>query len=184
MTDSGDPDHPQNDLAAIFGKADRVDAYQYSPKNAISSALDLPNMGASLNYPGDLIENIKSLADNGWTYSPQWYSATREAHGWQTSGGHPRLDIVNFSAHHIIPGLVPQEALKKDILVHQYLVNKYLLGNPEGTKFGGGYFPAETCFSGSMRAYCYVLMSRYGRFLAKSKCAKRPKFMNGKNKYS
>ena len=147
MTASGDPYHPQNDLATIFGKADRVDAYQYSPRDAISSGIDLANMGASQTYPGDLVENVKSLADNGWTYNPSWYSWTREAAGWLTSGGYPRLDVVNFSAHHAISGLAPQEALKKDIQVNQYLVNKYLLGNIEGTQFSSGYFPAETCFS-------------------------------------
>ena len=65
--------HPLNNLSEIFGLADRVNAYQYQPKNAVGSISSLPKAGAQMTYGGSLIENINSLgAANQWGYSSGW----------------------------------------------------------------------------------------------------------------
>lgn len=58
--------HSLNDEAEIFGKADRIGDYQYYPRDAINSVLDIPDAGAQVSFAGSLIENISSLGDNGW----------------------------------------------------------------------------------------------------------------------
>ncbi len=50
--------HPTNDLQEIFSKADRVNAYQSAPRNAISSIRDLPNAGAQLSISGGLLKSM------------------------------------------------------------------------------------------------------------------------------
>ena len=85
--------HSQNNVFDIFNKDDRVADYQYYPRNAISSILDIPDAGAQVSFAGSLIENIKSLGDAGWNggrYAADWYSDYRTARSWTTSGGRPR----------------------------------------------------------------------------------------------
>ena len=144
MTDSGSTTHPQNDLEEIFGKADRVEVYQYSIRDTLSATSGSVDMGAQVSYPGDLIENIDSLADAGWTYSPSWNSAYSQARTWKTSGGQPRLDLVLFPHHHPIAALVEPETLRKEIQTHKALYPQTWGNNPGISK---GFFPAETAFS-------------------------------------
>ena len=90
--------HPTNDLEGIFGKADRILDYQTYPRDGVSSIKDLTNAGAQVSISGGLMDNVKSLGDkNQWGFYPTWYSGYKEAYGWKTSGGFPRLDIINFT---------------------------------------------------------------------------------------
>ncbi len=137
--------HPLNDLAEIFGKDDRKAVYQWRTKDAVQSLLGLPDAGAQVNYSGCLIENVRSLADAGqWGYSPGWQDNFQTARGWQTSGGHPRMDIVGFTFHHVIAPLVSERVLAKEIQTHRYIYQQTFGSNPD---YSQGFWPAECSFS-------------------------------------
>ena len=140
--------HSQNNVFDIFNKDDRVADYQYYPRDAISSVLDIPDAGAQVSFAGTLIENIKSLGDAGWNggrYASDWYSGYRTARSWTTSGGRPRLEQVLVAAHHPIAPLMDETALKRDIEVA-----KAAYDIAWGGVYSKGYFPAEMCFSERM----------------------------------
>lgn len=141
--------HSENDEFTIFDKDDRVAAYQWSPKDAISSILDLPDAGAQVSFAAALIENVQSLADAGWNggrYASNWYNDYRTARGWTTSGGRSRLAQVLVAAHHPIAPLMDANALRMDIEVAK-AAHQAAWGDANYSK---GYFPAETCFSERM----------------------------------
>jgi hypothetical protein len=134
--------HPTNDLQEIFSKNDRVNAYQGAPKDAVNSISDLPDAGAQLSISAGLLENIQSLgAKNQWGYGSGWMNAYKEVINKKTSGGYPRLDVVSFTYDHALSPLVSERTLKKQILGHQYVAQKYY-----GYK-SPGYWPAECAFS-------------------------------------
>lgn len=134
--------HPTNNLEEIFSKADRVQAYQSSPRNAINSMRDIPNAGAQLSISGGLLDNIQSLgAKNQWGYSANWMNSYKEANGWKTSGNFTRLDIVNFTYDHAFSPFVSERALVRQIKAFQYVSSKYYGYNSKG------YWPAECAFS-------------------------------------
>jgi len=134
--------HPTNDLQDIFSKADRVNAYQFTPRDAVNSIKDVTNAGAQLSISGGLMDNIKSLGDKSqWGYSTTWNNGYKEAYGWKTSGGFPRLDIINFTYDHVLSPLVSERTLVKEIKAHQYSANKYYGSTSKG------YWPAECAFS-------------------------------------
>jgi len=138
--------HSESDVAAIFSKADRVGDYQQYPRDALSTILDLPDAGAQVSFAGSLIENVTSLADNGWQgglYSPSWYQWYREARGWTTSGGRPRCDMVLVGHHHAINPLVDENAFRKEIQIQKKAFEQ-AWGDSD---YSLGFFPAETCFS-------------------------------------
>lgn len=135
--------HPLNDLEEIFGKYDRVKAYQYGPKNSVQTLLGLPNGGAQVNYSGCLIENVNSLADAGvWGYNQGWENDFTQAKNWQTSGGQPRMDLTGFTFHHALAPLISERALRMELKTHKLISTE---------TFGGGYskgfWPAECSFS-------------------------------------
>lgn len=137
--------HPENDLAQIFGKDDRVAAYQYRIRDAIGS-IQQADGGAQISYSGCLVENVESLAGAGSLgYADGWESANRQARSWLTSGGHRKLDIVIFPYHHALGPLIDEEALRKEIQIYKQLY-------PEiwGSGLSVGYFPAELSFSERM----------------------------------
>lgn len=134
--------HPLNNLSEIFGLADRVNAYQYQPKNAVGSISSLPKAGAQMTYGGSLIENINSLgAANQWGYSSGWKNDVNTAHSWLTSGGKPRLDVMGFTMHHTLSPLASDEVLKKEIQAHKYYQTQQF------GYYSNGYWPAEAAFS-------------------------------------
>ena len=137
--------HPENDLSEIFGKDDRVAAYQYRVRDAIAS-IRQSNGGAQISYSGCLVENVQSLADAGSLgYCTNWQSANQQARNWLTSGGHPRLDIVIFTYHHALGPLIDEAALRKEIQIY-----KQLYPNIWGSDTSVGFFPAELSFSERM----------------------------------
>ena len=135
--------HPTNNLVEIFSTGDRVAAYQFAPKNAISSIADLPKAGAQITYGGSLMENVQELAQaNQWGYSTSWTQNIKDAKGWKTSGGFPRMEVVSFTMHHALSPLLSDEALTKEIKAHQYYSAQLF-----GTHDSKGYWPAECAFS-------------------------------------
>lgn len=134
--------HPTNNLEEIFSKADRVNAYQTAPRNAVSSIRNRPDAGAQLSMSAGLMENIRSLGAKGqWGYGSGWMNAYREAIGWKTSGGYPRLDVVAFTWDHALSPLVSERTLKMQLKAHQYTTQKYYGHSSRG------YWPAEAAFS-------------------------------------
>ncbi|MBS3742447.1 MAG: hypothetical protein KGY74_10035, partial [Candidatus Cloacimonetes bacterium] len=137
--------HPLSDLQDIFGKSDRVAAYQYRPKNSVQTLLGLPDAGAQVNYSGCLMENVNSLAaENAWGYNPNWQDDFIDARNWQTSGGNPRMDITAFSFHHALAPLIDEASLHKEIQAHRYIYEQNFGSDPFYSK---GYWPAECSFS-------------------------------------
>ena len=134
--------HPTNDLQEIFSKEDRKNAYQWAPKDAVNSISGLPDAGAQLSISAGLLENIQSLgAKNQWGYGSGWMNSYKEVINKKTSGGFPRLDVVSFTYDHALSPLVSERTLKKQILGHQYVSQKYYgYTSP-------GYWPAECAFS-------------------------------------
>ena len=137
--------HPQNNLSYIFGKDDRVAAYQYRIRDAIGAIVQADG-GAQISYSGCLVENVNSLANVGSLgYNVGWENANREVRNWTTSGGHRKLDIVIFTYHHALGPLVDEESLRKEIQIYKKLYPD-IWG--EGTSVG--FFPAELSFSERM----------------------------------
>src|ERR1017187_1499622 len=141
--------HPSPEiLSTIFGTADRVNAYQGQPSSTISGLLGYPNAGAQVNYSGALMENVQSLAAAGQLgYGSGWNNGNQTARSWTTSGGKPRLDLVNFTYHHALAPLISDETLEMELRIQQRQMEIYW-----GTSvpLSRGYFPAETCFSEHM----------------------------------
>jgi glycosyl hydrolase family 57 len=144
--DGGRP-HPSPEiLRQVFGLDDRIAAYQYRPKDSLSSITWLSKAGVQLNYSGALMENVQSLGGAGQLqYGSAWYQSNRDAKTWTTSGGKPRMDLTNFTYHHALAPLLSDETLEMELRIHKRHM-QLLWGDPTSR----GYFPAETCFSERM----------------------------------
>jgi hypothetical protein len=141
--------HSQNDEFTIFNTDDRVADYQWYPKDALQSVLDLPDAGAQVSFAGALIENIFSLGNAGWNggrYATNWYSHYRTAMGWTTSRGQRRLDPVLAGFHHAIQPLLDDNALRMELACARAIWDDAWGAGPLST----GFFPAEMCFSERM----------------------------------
>jgi len=139
-------------LSTIFGEADRVNVYQGEIQGTINSMLAYPNAGAQVNYSGALMENVQSLAAHGWNggnggFNNGWNNGFQTARSWTTSGGKPRLDLVNFTYHHALAPLLDDATLEMELRIHQRQMQVFW-----GTSvpLSRGYFPTETCFSEHM----------------------------------
>ena len=138
--------HPTPEvLTTIFGAADRVADYQNRPHDALNSLLGYANAGAQMSFSGALMENVQSLGSNGQLgYAANWYSYNQQARAWTTSGGQPRLDLVNFTYHHAIAPLLSDATLEMELRIQQRQMQIYWGTN---VPLSRGYFPAETCFA-------------------------------------
>jgi hypothetical protein len=136
--------HPSDSLRTIFGVEDRIAAYQYRPKDAINTVLGQPDAGAQVNYSGALMENVNSLSGNMTGYFNGWQSNFIQARQWQTSGGKPRMDTVNFTYHHSLAPLHTAKTVEMEIRLHQRMIALNFGTNPGISK---GYFPTEMGFS-------------------------------------
>ena len=138
--------HSQNDETTIFSKPDRVADYQWYPKDALASILDLSEAGAQISFAGALIENLNSLGVSGWNggiYANNWWSHYRTAHSWSNTAGDPRLDLVLVGFHHAIGPLLPDAALRMELACA-----REIWGDAWGPGAqSAGFFPAEMCFS-------------------------------------
>ena len=139
------PDPSPEVLSSVFGEADRINAYQTSPYDVLSSILSYPNSGAQMSFSGALIENVQSLATAGQLgYGTDWDQDNQILRSWTTSGGHPRLDLVNFTYHHALAPLVSAATLQMELLIQQRQMQIFWGASPPQSR---GYFPAETCFA-------------------------------------
>lgn len=136
--------HPSDSIATIFGIDDRVAAYQFRPRDSLQTILGQPDAGAQVNYSGALIENVNSLAGNFGGYYTGWQNSFIEARSWQTSGGKPRMDIVNFTYHHSLAPLHSRKTFEMEIRLHRRAMELRWGTNPALSR---GYFPAEMAFS-------------------------------------
>ncbi|MGZ5538527.1 MAG: hypothetical protein ACXWG0_08365, partial [Chthoniobacterales bacterium] len=139
--------HPVEQLRGqVFDVDDRRAAYQSRPKDALASIGQFLKSGAQLNFSGALMENVQSLGAAGQLgYAGNWYQSNKDAKGWTTSGGKPRLDLTNFTYHHALAPLLSDETLEMELRIHQRHM-QLLWGDPVSR----GFFPAETCFSERM----------------------------------
>jgi hypothetical protein len=145
---NGGRSEPNESLTTVFALADRVNAYQQEPKDTLSSIGYLLNSGAQLNMSGALMENVQSLAAAGqFGYSSTWYSSNVTARSWTTTGGKPRMDLTNFSYHHVMAPLVSDATLLMELLIHRRQMEIFWGTNPPLSR---GYFPTESCFSERM----------------------------------
>jgi hypothetical protein len=149
---SGRPHPTPEVLGTIFGEADRVNVYQGEINSTLSALLTYPNAGAQVNYSGALMENVQSLAATGWNggngaYTLGWSNSFKTARSWTTSGGKPRLDLVNFTYHHAIAPLLDDQTLEMELMIQQ---RQMQIDWGTSVPPSRGYFPAETCFSEHM----------------------------------
>ncbi|MCS7227970.1 MAG: hypothetical protein NZ839_03285, partial [Endomicrobia bacterium] len=137
--------HPTSNVFAIFDVDDREAAYQYRPKDSLSTITSYPEAGFTISYSGALAENVRSLG-NAYklSYTPSWNLPIREARSWLTSGGKTRMDVVLFTHHHTLPGLMDPEMLRKEIQLYKALYTEIWGATPQMSK---GFWPAECAFS-------------------------------------
>jgi hypothetical protein len=137
--------HPTNDLRDIFGKDDRVAAYQYRPKDSVGG-MGNSAAGASLNMSGALMENVESLAAAGQLgYFDGWEGSNIQANGWTTPSGKPRLALTNFTYHHALTGLHDPKTIAMEIALHREQMR--LTYGQDVLNRSKGFFPTEMTFS-------------------------------------
>ncbi len=140
----GGSSSPENNLREIFGKDDRVAAYQYRTRDAVGSIGGHANGGVAISYSGALMENVNSLGQAGQLgYGSGWAGSMNEAHGWTTTDGKTKMDIVNFTYHHSLIGLHNPETVYMELKLQQEKM-KEVFG---GSYNSNGLFPTEMCFS-------------------------------------
>ncbi len=141
---AGGATHPENDLNEIFGKDDRVAAYQWRVRDALIALNGYDHAGAQVSYSGGLIENVASLGKAGQLgYSAAWNAPFKEAQGWTTAEETPRLDLVIFPFHHALLPLVDDRVARRELELYQAIY-------PEAwndARRSKGLFPSEMAFS-------------------------------------
>lgn len=147
--DAGRPHPAPEVLRNIFGLEDRVHAYQNRPRDALGDIATHVNSGAQMSFSGALIENVNSLGAAGQLgYSSMWFLANQTARGWTTSGGKPRLDLVQFTYHHALAPLLSDETLEMELRIHRRQME--IFWNTNIAPVSRGFSPTETCFSRRM----------------------------------
>lgn len=138
--------HPTPEtLRNIFGVDDRKAAYQAGPRNSLANLLGYGKAGTQISYSGALMENVNSLGSAGQLgYGGGWFNPNREARGWTTSGGKPRMDLVNFTYHHSLAPFLSDETLEMELRIHRRQMEIFWTTSPTNSR---GFFPTETCFS-------------------------------------
>jgi hypothetical protein len=146
LYDSGSA-HPENDLDAIFGVQDRINAYQSGPRNSLANVF---NGGYAMSYSGSLIDNVNNLGAAGHSgYGTGWWNGNREATKWTTSGGSRKLDMVGFTYHHSLGAVLPKAVFRKELQIfHEAAYKAWDMGS--ATNRSKGFFPTEMAFSSTM----------------------------------
>lgn len=146
---NGGSAHPDNNLTDIFGHGDRVASYQSGPRNSLANTPS--SAGYAISYSGSLIENVRSLGNaNNLGYGSGWYSGNREAMGWTTPAGGPRLDMVGFTYHHSLGPVLPKAVFRKEIQIFKQAWWKAWGKNMDLSDHSKGFFPTEMAFSTEM----------------------------------
>jgi len=124
----------------------RLGPYTSWPKDAVQSGLGLPHLGAQVSFSGSLIQNLNTLESagvNGGQWN-NWEVSYKQAAGWDTSLGNPRLDLVNFGFNHPLMPLLDTRDITMQIKL-QKRVHELTWG--PNIPFSKGIFPPETAFS-------------------------------------
>lgn len=141
--------HPENDLNAIFGVDDRRKSYQNGPRDSLAAVNS--SGGYAMSYSGSLMDNVNSFGEaNQNGYGSGWWNGNREASGWTTPGGSPRLDLVGFTYHHSLGPLLPKEVFRKEIDIFKQAWWKAWNKNSNLSDHSKGFFPTEMAFSRHM----------------------------------
>ena len=144
--------HPENDLSNIFGIDDRKNAYQAGPRNSLAGLNSAA--GFAMSYSGSLMENVRNLGSAGQLgYGSNWWDGNREATGWNTPSGSPRLDIVGFTFHHSLGAVLPKPVFRKELQIYKEIWWKGWKGisKPvDDSAHTKGFFPTEMAFSRHM----------------------------------
>jgi hypothetical protein len=141
--------HPDNNLTDIFGHGDRVASYQSGPRNSLAN---IPAAGGyAISYSGSLIENVRSLGNaNALGYGSGWMNGYREATGWTTPSGGPRMDMVGFTYHHSLGSVLPKAVFRKEIQIFKQAWWKAWGKNMDLSDHSKGFFPTEMAFTTEM----------------------------------
>jgi hypothetical protein len=135
-------------LQGVFNDDNRRHVYQDYPQGAVQSINWLTDAGIQLNMSGALMENIQSLASAGqYGYYNGWNNLNATTRTWLTSGGKPRMDLVNFTYHHALAALVTDATLKMELAIHQRQMEIFWNISGSNPPISNGYFPTENCFS-------------------------------------
>ncbi len=141
--------HPDNNLTDIFGHGDRVASYQSGPRNSLASLSS--SAGYAISYSGSLMENVRSLGRaNNLGYGSGWYNGNREAMGWTTPSGGPRMDMVGFTYHHSLGSVIPKAVFRKELQIFKQVWWKAWGKNSNLSDHSKGYFPTEMAFTTEM----------------------------------
>ena len=141
--------HPDNNLTDIFGHGDRVASYQSGPRNSLANLSS--SAGYAISYSGSLMENVRSLGRaNNLGYGSGWYDGYREAMGWTTPSGGPRMDMVGFTYHHSLGAVIPKAVFRKELQVFKQVWWKAFNKNSDLSDHSKGYFPTEMAFTPEM----------------------------------
>lgn len=131
------------DLLDLFRA--RHGPYTSWPRNAIAAgkAAGLGSLGAQVSFSGSLIENLDHLARVEPSFR-DWAAPYREARGWKTAAGNPRLDLVAFGFHHPLMALVDYPDIRRQIRMHRDAVQKAFGAQVPPSR---GIFPPENAFA-------------------------------------
>lgn len=138
--------HPDNNLEEIFGKYDRVKAYQYGPKDSLGACA--AGAGYAISYSGSLIDNVRSLGNAGMLgYSSDPFGAYRDVRAnWDN--GKKRMDMVGFCYHHALGPVLPKAVFRKEVQMLKQSGWKAWGGSD--ADHSKGFFPTEMAFSEEM----------------------------------
>lgn len=143
--------HPANNLTDIFGLHDRLQAYQYGPKNSLGNCN--PGAGYAISYSGSLIDNVRSLGSAGMLdYSSDPFAGYRDACSWTDWKGNSRMDMVGFCYHHALGPVLPKAVFRKEVqMLKQSAWKAWSKDGTEGSyPKSKGFFPTEMAFSEEM----------------------------------
>jgi hypothetical protein len=123
----------------------RTGPYTTWPADAVRAGRDagLSHLGAQVSFSGSLMENLDAIAAAGRGFS-NWTGAWREAAGWRTGEGNPRLDLVKFGYHHPLMPLVDRADVVRQIRMHAIALERHFGAAADDSK---GIFPPETGFA-------------------------------------
>lgn len=155
----GPAQNPENQLQygenSVFGKADRINAYQFWIRSSIQGMTG-SDAGMTISYSGALQRNIWSFGrDNNAGndgYGGNWNTDNLVAQSWRTRGGtgSSRADMVGMTYHHALGPLVPKSVLRKEIAMQRERTWKSWGMNPDKSDQSRGFWPVEIAFSRHM----------------------------------
>ena len=140
--------HPANNLTDIFGLHDRVQAYQYGPRNSLGACDS--GAGYAISYSGSLIDNVRSLGSAGMLgYDSNPFGGYQDACSWTDWKGNRRMDMVGFCYHHALGPVLPKAVFRKEVQMLKQSAWKAWGNNYENNP-SRGFFPTEMAFSEEM----------------------------------